>query len=87
MPANADFLPLDSACEEHICPWTFAESGHDLGPSNVQLKNANGLSTLPARKVMVSYDVLGGVARSDCFRAERRQEAPSQCGKAHEEWR
>ena len=59
MPADAEFLPLESACEEHTCPWNFAECGRDLGPSNVQLRNANGLSILSGRKVMVSYDVLG----------------------------
>ena len=29
------------------------------GPSNVQLRNANGLAIPSGRKVMVSYDVLG----------------------------
>ena len=24
-PVDAEFLPLDSACEEHTCPWNFAE--------------------------------------------------------------
>ena len=43
MPADAEFLPLDSACEEHTCPWNFVEGRRDLGPSNVQLRNANGL--------------------------------------------
>ena len=43
-PADADFLPFDSACEEHTCPWNFAEGGRGLGPSNVQLRNANSLS-------------------------------------------
>ena len=56
---DAEFLPLDSAREEHTCPWSFAEDPHDLGPSNVQLRNANGLSIPSGRKVMVSYDVLG----------------------------
>ena len=41
MPADAEFLPLDSACEEHICPWNFAEGGFGLGLSRVQLGNAN----------------------------------------------
>ena len=50
-PADAEFFPLDSACEEHTCPWNFAEGGRDLGP--------NGLSIPSGRKVMVSYDVLG----------------------------
>ena len=58
-PVDAEFLPLDSACEEHTCPWNFAEGGRDLGPSNVHLRNANGLSIPSGRKVMVSYDVLG----------------------------
>ena len=52
MPADAAFFPLDSACEEHTCPWNFAEGARDLGPSNVQLKNANGYCTfrlLPCR--------------------------------------
>ena len=31
-PMNAEFLPIDSACEEHTCPWNFAEGGRDLGP-------------------------------------------------------
>ena len=39
-PVDAEFFPLDSACEEHTCPWNFAEGG----PSNVQLRNASGLS-------------------------------------------
>ena len=30
-PADAEFLPLDSACEEHTCPWNFAEGGRDFG--------------------------------------------------------
>ena len=34
-PVDAEFLPLDSACEEHTSPWNFAEGGRDLGPSNV----------------------------------------------------
>ena len=58
-PVEAEFLPLDSACEEGTCPWNFAEGGRDLGPSNVQLKNASGLSIPSGRKVMVSCDVLG----------------------------
>ena len=30
---DAEFLPLDSACEEHTCPWNFAEGGRPLsGP-------------------------------------------------------
>ena len=58
MPADAEFLPFDSACEEHTCPWNFAEGGRDLGPSNVQLRNANGHSTPSGRKVMVSYKVV-----------------------------
>ena len=58
-PVDAELLPLDSACEEHTCPWNVAESGRDLGPSNVHLRNANGLAILSGRKVMVSYDVLG----------------------------
>ena len=56
---DAEFLPLDRACEEHTCPWNFPEGVRDLGPSNVQLRNANGLSIPSGRKVMVSYDVLG----------------------------
>ena len=28
-PVDAEFLPLDSACEEHTCPWNFAEGGRD----------------------------------------------------------
>ena len=32
MPADAVFLPLDSAFEEYTCPWTFAECGRDFGP-------------------------------------------------------
>ena len=51
---DAEFLPLHSACEEHICPWNFAECGRDLGPSNVQLRNANGLSIPSGKKAMVS---------------------------------
>ena len=58
-PVDAEFLPLDSACEEHTCPWTFAEGGRDLDPSNVQLRSANGLSIPSGRKMRVSYDVLG----------------------------
>ena len=30
-PADAEFLPLDSACEEHTCPWNFAEGGRYVG--------------------------------------------------------
>ena len=30
-PADAGFFPLDSACEEHTCPWNFAEGGRDFG--------------------------------------------------------
>ena len=58
-PVDAEFLPHDSACEEHTCPWNFAEGGRDSGPSNVELRNADGLSIPSGRKVMVSYDVLG----------------------------
>ena len=58
-PVDAEFLPLDTACEEHTCPWNFAEGRRDLGPSNLQLRNANGLSILSGRNVMVSHDVLG----------------------------
>ena len=58
-PVEAEFLPLDSACEEHTCLWNFGEGGRDLGPSNVQLRSASGLSIPSGRKVMVSYDVLG----------------------------
>ena len=42
-PTDAEFLPLDGVCEEHTCPWNFSGGGRDLGPSNVQLRNANGL--------------------------------------------
>ena len=35
---DAEFLPLDSACDEHTCPWNFAGGGRDLGPSNVKLR-------------------------------------------------
>ena len=35
-PMDAEFFPLNSACEEHTCPWNFSEGGRDLGPSNVQ---------------------------------------------------
>ena len=59
MPVDAEFLPLDRACEEHTCSWNFAQRGRDLGPSNVQFLNANGLSIPSGRNVMVSYDVLG----------------------------
>ena len=59
MPVDAEFLPLDSDCEEDTCPWNFAEGGRDLGSSDVQLRNANDLSIPSGRKVMVSYDVLG----------------------------
>ena len=38
MPVDAEFVPLDSACEERTCPWNFAEGGRDLGPSNTQLR-------------------------------------------------
>ena len=58
-PVDAEFLPLDSACEEHTCPSNFGEGGRDLGPSNMQLRNANGLSIPSGRKVMVPHDVLG----------------------------
>ena len=58
-PVDAEFLPLDSACEEHTCPWNFAEDGRDLGRSNVHLRNASGLAIPSGSKVMVSYDVLG----------------------------
>ena len=30
-PVDAKFLPLDSTCEEHTCPWNFVEGGRDLG--------------------------------------------------------
>ena len=55
LPVDAEFLLLDSACEEH--------SGRDLGPSNVQLRDATGLSIPSGREVMVSYDVLGSGGR------------------------
>ena len=58
-PVDVECLPLDSACEEHTCLWNFAEGGRDLGPSNVHLRNANGLSIPSGRKVMVSHNVLG----------------------------
>ena len=35
------------------------QGGRDSGPSNVQLRNANGISITSGRKVMVSFDVLG----------------------------
>ena len=57
-PVDAGFFPLDSACEDHTCPWNFAEGGRDLCSTNVHLRNANGLSIPSGRKVMVSYDVL-----------------------------
>ena len=63
-PADAEFLPLDSASEEHTCPWNFAEGGHDLRHSNVHFRNANGLSIPSDKKVMVSYDVLGPGGRA-----------------------
>ena len=58
-PTDAEFLPLDGACEEHTCPSNFAGAGRDLSPSDVQLRNVNGRSIPSGRKVMVSYDVLG----------------------------
>ena len=57
-PGDAEFLPLDSACEEHTCPWNFAEGGREGCPSSVQLRIANGLSIPSDKKVMVPYDVL-----------------------------
>ena len=63
IPADAEFLPLDSAYEEHTFSWNFPEGGRDLGLSNVQLRNANGLSIPSGRKVMESYDVLGSGGR------------------------
>ena len=88
----AEFLPLDSACEEHTCPWNFAEGGRDLGLSNVQLGNENSLSIPSSRKVMMPNDVLGPGGRvilhaQNSLCAERRQKATSQCWKAHAEWR
>ena len=59
MPADAEFLLLDSACAEHTCPWNLAQGGRDLGLSNVQLGHATGLSIPSGSKVMVSSDVLG----------------------------
>ena len=50
IPADAEFLPLDSACEEHTCPWNFPEGERDSGPSTVQLRNANGLSIPSGKK-------------------------------------
>ena len=58
-PVDAEFLPFDSACEEHTCPRNFAEGERDVDPSNVHLRNANGLAIPSGRTVMVSYDVLG----------------------------
>ena len=59
MPEDAQFFPLDTACEEHTYPWKFDQGGRDLGSLNVQqLRNANGLSIPSGRKVMVSYHVL-----------------------------
>ena len=89
-PADAEFLPLDSACEEHTCPWNFAEGGRDLGPSNVQSRNANGLLNPPGRKVMVSHDVMGPGGRvilhtHTPFVQSDVKKASSQCRKAHEE--
>ena len=91
-PVDAEFLPLDSACEEHTCPWNFTEGGRDLGPSNVQWRDAKGLPIPSGRKVMVSYDVLGPGGRvilhaQTPLCAERRQEVSSQCWVAHAEWR
>ena len=63
MPADAEFLPLDSACEEHTCPWNVAEDGRFFSLSNVQLRNASGLLNPSGRKVKVSYDVLGPAGR------------------------
>ena len=51
-PVDAEFLPIDSACEEHTFPWNFAEGGRDVGPSNVQLRNANGLFRLESHGVL-----------------------------------
>ena len=58
-PTDAEFFPLESACEEHTCPIIFSASDHEFGPSNVPLSNANGLSIPSGRRVMVSYNILG----------------------------
>ena len=79
-------------------PWVLNVEGNstlvhgDSGPSNVQLTNTCGLSTLLGRNVMVSYDGLGSrrtrdIACTNSFRAERSQKASSQCLKAHAERR
>ena len=44
---------------EFTCPLSFSAGGHDLEPSSVQLRNANGLSTPSGRRVLVSYNILG----------------------------
>ena len=57
-PADAEFLPLDSACEEHTCPWNFAEGGRDLGLKCTVEKRERSLDS-SGRKWMVSHDVFG----------------------------
>ena len=74
MPADAEFFPLDSVSEEHTCPWSFAAGGHDLGASNVQLRNAGGLSILSGRsdgiiRRPVSRRMCGASCRLLSFRA------------------
>ncbi|CAK0896486.1 unnamed protein product, partial [Prorocentrum cordatum] len=56
--AGDEFLPLDSACEEHTCPWDFAEDGVDVGPGGVRLRGANGDKIPSGRNIIVEYAVL-----------------------------
>ena len=90
-PSEEEFLPLDSACEEHTCTWSLAEGVHDLDTSNVHLTNANDLSIPSGRKVMVSCNVLGPGGRvvlhaQTLFVWCDVARPPFQCG-AHEDWR
>merc|ERR1712023_382478 len=62
--AGDEFLPLDSACEEHTCPWDFTRNGVDVGPGGVILRGANGGQIASGRKIMVDYSVLDTTGRT-----------------------
>ena len=78
-PVDAEFLSLDSACEEHTCPWNFAEGGRDLVPHCAVEKRDWSLDSFRQEGDGV-IRCLGSrrtrdMARSNSFRAERRQKA------------
>ena len=90
-PVDAEFLPLDSACEEHTCPRNFAESGRDLSLECAVEKREWSLNFFMQEsdgvKRRLGFRKTRDIACSSSFHAERRQKASSQCWNAHAERR